>query len=258
MPALLRIESGISAGTSYWIDRAVLRLGSDPTCEVCLPTSELAPHAVTLEFRDGGYRLYNRSPVAVSLDGVNVPAGRATAWPAQSSLDLPGAIRLVLDVDGDPRPCPAPTDRASANAGDFDLHGMSRQSESHAPAKRGPPSAKARSKILAQLGIIVACMAGCALLLALDGKTDEPAARQIAFEEIVASVPYNDAAARPLIQRLQFAQTALVRGRGDEARSRFAELRDGLVRLRDAKTLGDNNPAALVLDYVEMQLGQLQ
>ena len=53
MSAGIRVDSGVSAGTKYWIDRAVLRIGSDPQCDICLPSTELEPHAVTLEFRDG-------------------------------------------------------------------------------------------------------------------------------------------------------------------------------------------------------------
>ena len=61
MSASVRIESGIAAGTNYWIDRPVLRMGSDPQCEISLPSAELSPHALTLEFRGGVYRAYNRS-----------------------------------------------------------------------------------------------------------------------------------------------------------------------------------------------------
>jgi len=80
MPASVRVESGISAGTKYWIDRAVLRVGSDPQCDICLPSAELAPHALTLEFRDGNYRAYNRSSSPVSVGGSLVQPGASAVW----------------------------------------------------------------------------------------------------------------------------------------------------------------------------------
>ena len=49
MPAGIRVDSGISVGTTHWIERAVLRIGSDPQCDICLPSTELDAHALTLE-----------------------------------------------------------------------------------------------------------------------------------------------------------------------------------------------------------------
>src|SRR6478735_2232309 len=106
MSAKIRIESGISAGTSYWIDRPVLRIGSDPQCEFCLPSAELSPHTLTLEFRGGAYRVYNRGTSAVSIGRAVVQPGGAAAWEEGDTAQLPGGLQLVLEVDGDPRPSP--------------------------------------------------------------------------------------------------------------------------------------------------------
>ena len=79
MSASIRIESGIAAGTNYWIDRPVLRIGSDPQCEICLPTAELAAHALTLEFRGGAYRAYNRASTPIFLGSTS-----RSAWCSRS------------------------------------------------------------------------------------------------------------------------------------------------------------------------------
>src|SRR5688572_746458 len=111
MSASIRIESGIAAGTNYWIDRPVLRIGSDPQCEICLPTADLAPHALTLEFRTGTYRAYNRGATAIFLGRTSLQPGAAGVWNDGDVLTLPGDQRLALAVDGDPRPCPRPESR---------------------------------------------------------------------------------------------------------------------------------------------------
>ncbi len=108
MSANIRVESGISAGTKVWIDRPVLRIGSDPQCDVCLLSAELAPHAITLEFRDGNYRAYNRSQSPVNIGSTVVQPGANAVWQADDTLQLPGDLRLALEIDGDPRPAPRP------------------------------------------------------------------------------------------------------------------------------------------------------
>ena len=97
MSAKIRIESGISAGTNYWVDRPVLRIGSDPQCEICLPSAELSPHALTLEFRGGTYRAYNRGTSAVTIGNATVQPGGVGAWAEDETAHLPGDLRLVLN-----------------------------------------------------------------------------------------------------------------------------------------------------------------
>ena len=111
MSASIRIESGIAAGTNYWIDRPVLRIGSDPQCDICLPTAELAPHALTLEFRGGNYRVYNRGTSPVTVGRSTLQAGANGLWNDGDSIVLPGNLQLRLAVDGDPRPSPRPESR---------------------------------------------------------------------------------------------------------------------------------------------------
>jgi hypothetical protein len=268
MPALLRIESGISAGTSYWIDRSVLRVGSDPGCEVCLPTAELAAHAVTLEFREGAYKLYNRGLKSISVGGKSVASGGASQWTGDEPLELPGDIRLVLQIDGNPAPCPPPGEQSAIGAYDDGDAGGTGDAARAENGRANAPSA-AKSKMLTQIAVIGFCIAGCVMLIAFRGQADDQAAnvKRLTFDELVASAPAGDPQARRLVAHLQLAQAAIVRGHTDLARARFADLRDKLIRERDfeskastqnAEQLLEGELRHQVLQYVESRLIQLQ
>src|ERR1700755_1119101 len=101
MSASVRVESGIAAGTNYWVDRPVLRVGSDPQCEICLPSADLSPHALTLEFRGGVYRAYNRGGDPFAVGSTMLQPGGVANWDEGTAVTLPGDLRLVLAFDGD-------------------------------------------------------------------------------------------------------------------------------------------------------------
>src|SRR6188768_3733158 len=161
MSASVRIESGIAAGTSYWIDRPVLRIGSDPQCEISVPSAELPAHALTLEFRGGAYKAYNRTSTPIFLGSTSIQPGAAGAWSDGDVLTLPGDVRLLLAFDGDPRPSPRPDSRMDDG---FDDDRATAAGE--APKAATPEEAqKAKSKTLMQMIIIGVCLAGGGLLL---------------------------------------------------------------------------------------------
>ena len=176
MSASVRIESGIAAGTNYWIDRPVLRVGSDPQCEICLPSADLAPHALTLEFRAGVYRAYNRSSEPITLGAAVLQPGAAGAWTDGDSLTLPGNVRLVLAIDGDPRPSPRPESRIEDGFED------DRVATDEAITAATPEAAeKAKSKSIMQLAVIGLCVVGIGGLLMLNNASTEatPANRAV-------------------------------------------------------------------------------
>jgi len=257
MPASIRVQSGISAGTNYWIDRPVLRIGSDPQCEICLPTAELAPHALTLEFREGNYRAYNRGTSPVTVGSAVIQPGAIGIWREDQTVHLPGDLRLLLEVDGDPRPSPRPESRLddafSTENGDA-LAG--------AAAPDAVATAKKSSSSLVQLGIIGFCVLGMAALLTMrGGGADTATPDRPTFEAIVEqTLAKPDEASRRLLQRLQYAQAALVRGdqHRDLARERFQKLRGQLVRHKESLTAEDRGDTERMLDYVEFRLSELQ
>lgn len=254
MPATIRVESGISAGTDFWIDRPVLRIGSDPQCDLCLPSTELSPHALTLEFRGGGYRVYNRGASPVSVGSAVVQPGGNAGWNAGQSLVLPGDLRLALSIDGDPRPAPRPDARP-----DDDFDAVDDLAVVAAPTAEA--AAKKSSGTMMQLAIIGFCILGMAAFLTMRPSGDAAvAAERPTFDTIVESALAKDptSAARRLLPRLQYAEAAVVRGNVPLALERFAKLRDRLVRIRDSLAEADRADAQQMLDYVEQQLSELQ
>jgi hypothetical protein len=255
MPASIRVETGISAGTNYWIDRPVLRIGSDPQCEICLPTADLAPHALTLEFRDGNYRAYNRGSLPVTVGTTAVQPGANGVWRGDQSVHLPGDLRLLLEIDGDPRPCPRPEARLD--------DGFAENGAALAAADAGAAGAakeKKSSSTLVQMGIIGACILAMGAFLTMDRGPKTSAPDRPTFEAIVQNTLANDknAAARAILPRLQYAEAAVVRGHGELARSRFLKLRDVLVRQKESLPAEEGEDAKRMLEYVEYRLGQLQ
>jgi len=254
MSAKIRIESGISAGTNYWVDRPVLRIGSDPQCEICLPSAELSPHALTLEFRGGTYRAYNRGTSAVTIGNATVQPGGVGAWAEDETAHLPGDLRLVLEVDGDPRPSPRPETRD-----DDGFETAAAAASADRPVTGAAPAAtKSKSKSLVQLGIIAACGLAMAAFLFMPPAAETPVTNRPTFDSIVASGLKKDGNTRALVQQLQFAQAALVRGHNELAGLLFLRLRDRLVRQQETLTAAEREDAREMLDYVQFRLSQFQ
>lgn len=255
MSASIRIESGIAAGTSYWIDRPVLRIGSDPQCEICVPSAELAPHALTLEFRSGTYRAYNRGSSPVNIGRSIVQPGTAGAWNDGDMLVLPGDLRLVLAVDGDSRPSPRPEARTDDGIDEPEIATAGSSAATPEAAKQ------ASSKSMIQMLVILVCVVGTGGLLLLNqtgGFDAAPPVNRASFEEIVRGSLKKDAAIRQLVERLQYAQSFVVRGNDEYAKLCFSDLRDQLIRRIDTMPPEDRKDAEVIRDYVESQLGGLQ
>jgi hypothetical protein len=256
MSATIRIESGIAAGTNYWIDRPVLRVGSDPQCEICLPTADLAPHALTVEFRGGAYRAYNRGSAPISLGATTIQPGAAGVWGDGDLASLPGDQRLMLSINGDPSPSPRP-ETALDDGFDNDVS----TAVGDTPALTPEEIEKAKSKSLMQMGIIGICVLGMGGLLMMNkmlGGTGAPAPNRPSFNKIVTDSLTKDAAIRELVQKLQYAQSFIVRGDAENARVQFGELRDQLLRHMDSLSTADRKDAEVIRDYVDGKLGDLQ
>jgi hypothetical protein len=256
MPATIRVESGISAGTNFWVDRPVLRIGSDPQCEICLPSAELAPHALTLEYRDGNYRAYNRCAAAINIGKMSVQPGTNAIWSGDQTAQLPGDLRLVLEIDGDPRPSARPETRHDDRFATDDAAPQLLE-----PAAAGESTTKKSSSTMVQLAVIGLCILGMAAMLTMrGGEETATAANRPSFESIVRTTlaSKNDDVTRALLPRLQYAQAALVRGNGQLARRQFLRLRDQLIRQHESLPSDEREGVQRMLQYVEYQLGRSQ
>lgn len=260
MPANLRVDTGISAGTRFWIDRPVLRIGSDPQCDICLPSTELAPHALTLEFRDGSYRVYNRSASPVYVGASSVESGTSAAWRDGETIHLPGDLRVSMEVSGDPRPVP----RADASRDDGLEDAALPLSFEGADADDADKSrAKTSSKSsLVQMAVIGVCVLALVGLLTMKNGGGEKAAAadRPTFNDLVEESLKRGEVNQAIFRRLQYAQAAIVRygsKNNIRARERFSKLRDDLVSHVDAVQGDEKVDVERVLSYVEYQLGRL-
>ncbi|MGD9631829.1 MAG: FHA domain-containing protein [Pirellulales bacterium] len=259
MSATIRVDTGISAGSRFWVDRPVLRIGSDPQCDICLPSAELAPHALTLEFRDGNYRVYNRSASRVYVGSAIVESGTSAIWRDGETIQLPGELRVALEIDGDPRPATRPEGSREDGLAAAGLPLAA--AEASAEAAAAAP-AKSSSKSWMQLAVIGVCVLALVGLLTMKqgGGEKAAAAGRPTFNELVDDSQKKDATHQAIIRRLQYAQAAVVRygTKGNKvARERFSKLRDDLVSHVDAVEGDEKADVERILSYVEYQLGRL-
>jgi hypothetical protein len=257
MSASIRVESGIAAGTNYWIDRPVLRIGSDPQCDICLPSAELAPHALTLEFRGGSYRVYNRGTSPVTVGRSAVQAGANGPWNDAESALLPGNLQLLLTIDGDPRPSPRPE---LPQEGDLMVDETAAAVDGVAGVPDAVAAQKKSSKTMLQLAVIGFCVLAMIALLTLGGGGETATSDRPTFDAIVRDTlgKEQDDPARAFLPQLQYAQAALVRDNKPQAKTRFLKLRDQLVLQMETLPENSRDDAKRMLDYVEFRLGQLQ
>jgi len=259
MPAKVTVQSGISAGTTHWIERPVVRIGSDPQSDVCLPSADVAAHALTLEYRDGGYRVYNRCRNNVFIGMQAVQPGQALAWSDTDILHLSDDIELVLDLDEDPSPQPMRR-TASVQESEEDISGneLDRNIAEGLRAEAEPVRAD-NSRFFTQLVVTILCFAGCAVLLgreAIKGK-DAGSQKAPAFIEVVRHANSSGISVG-LIQRLQFAESAAIRGNLKSARQRYGSLRDDLLPLQKLFAADGRESELAIIDFVNYRLGRLE
>lgn len=261
MPAKITVQSGISAGTTHWIERPVIRIGSDPQSDVCLPSADVAAHALTLEYRDGQYRVYNRCRSNVFVGMRSVETGKAVTWADTDLLQLNDDIELVLDVEEDPTPRPMRPDDVYENEEEDNFPGeVTDRSTLSQVAIKSDSAKEDSSKFLIQLAVTILCFAGCAGLLAREALKAEDAGGFVKppiFTEVVRDANSSNTSPE-LVQRLQFAESAAIRGNEKSARERYSSLRDDLLQLRNTFLSESRNPELAILDFVEYRLGQLE
>lgn len=252
MSAKLVVADGPSAGTEYWIEDEVLRIGADANCAVCLTAPGVPAHAATLEFRDGGYILHNRNAQALLLDGKTLPQNASAAWLANASLQLTRELVLTLVVEGDPAPSKRPARKLVLPEAD---------APSVAPDE--PLPGKSGGKTALQLAAIVVLFGFAGMLFLTDPKKNAPAADRDVPVEFAALV--QDLSAAPadgstgnaaLRSVLQEARVAELRGHKDQARLKYTRVTEMLLprRAPDGKFASPTDEKAW--NFVMGQLNQ--
>jgi hypothetical protein len=248
MSAQIVVQTGISAGTHYWIDKFVLRIGCDPDLDISLLAPDIDQHAVTLEFRLGSYFVHNRSQAVLKLSSETVMPGEAGQWLPGLRLELGAATKLELTVEGDPAPCPRPLDEAAQTA----ISGDDSEEE------EATDDQKKSSKSMMQMAVALVCLLGAGLLLTSDGPTAPQTPNVPGFTAVVQSAQASPSTSPELIRRLQYAQAMLIRGDIFRAKSHFLSLRDDLVKQHERFRANNMEEELNILAYVNHQVGRLR
>jgi hypothetical protein len=243
MPARILVTSGITAGSKHWLERPVLRLGSEG-CDICIPSVALAAHAATIEYRGGRYFVYNKTRASQRLNLQPLEPQKSAPWLPGQPLELAADVVLVLEIEGDPGPAPRP---AATEVETYDAEAPAAAGAAEPVAKSTGPS----SKSIVQLGVTAACIAGCAFLLVMNNRQEKTTAKKA--PEFAVVVQDNLESSPQQVQLLQYARALQVRERPKEAREWFLRLRDELTR--DSRPLEPSQQQMLA--YVLAQLEKL-
>ena len=251
MSAFITIQSGIAAGTSHHIVSRVVRVGSDPQSDVCLPTAEIPGHALTLEFDENSCRVYNRCRNNVHIGDQMIEPDQVATWPENDVLQLGEDIELLLDFE-DPRSQGTSADFYTEFDDETDF--VEEFSASAEPESEKPSSGSARTMM--QLTVTLLCIVGCALLLLRDQNRKTGPESGPGFSQIVSNAIENPEVSRELIQRLQHAEALRVRGRQEMAREEYQSIRNDLVASKIRSTFNDtSNPlASQILQFIQTRL----
>lgn len=253
MPARITIQSGIAAGTSHQINHRVARVGSDPQSDVCLPTSDIPGHALTLEFRGESCLVYNRCRNRVYVGAQVVEPDQSAHWPETDILQMGQDIELLLDYE----------DASAPQV--FDDYEDELQEDSSADASNGglethldhAAAAKKEfntAKMVVQLCVTALCLVGCVLLLLRDQNRKSVSVAGPRFTEVVSASLDNPTVSRKMIQRIQHAEAQRIRGRSKDSRKAFQFIRDDLIAESQTSNSDSENPNSQLLRFVQGRL----
>lgn len=287
MTARICIHSGIASGTTFWIERPVVRIGSEPSSDLCIPSSEVSPHALTVEYREGQYRIHNRSQSDLYVGGRVIEPHASRQWRESDLLELAGGVQLALELDDDGAPAPKslhtlydsePNDAQQvADAAATEL--SQSQHKVTRDASQGEHAAltqqKAKRGILGPILVTCLCVTGCVLLLLREHNKShsDGTAGKLDFASVIhlAQAPSSDVT-DAVLHHLQWAEAAVLRGDRETARRRYRNAR-GILLADSPKfaTVGlPTSPTAAVTDapskqthrriaeFVELRLEQLE
>jgi hypothetical protein len=246
MTARIIVQSGLSAGTVFWIHQSVTRLGSDPSMDLCLPSPDLDPHVLTIEFRSESYRVYNRGTQPVFMAEQCLSSGQSHLWLESELLELPDGQQLAIELDDDPSPGPpshsfeifgnVAGEMQQEEPGSSNAKSLSRAPRSSANSFQddlpySPTHSQSSSKA-GQLLVIAFCLIlGGFLLLRHQFQANSSVAKSAPeFEQVVReALNAQQGIPKALIGQLQYAEAAAAAGNRSTAFERYSHLRDTLM-----------------------------
>lgn len=225
MNARITIQSGIACGTSHRINSRVARVGSDPKSDVCVPSAGIPSHALTLEFRDNSCLVYNRCRESVFVGAQVVEPEHVVEWPETDILQLGSDTELLLDFETEDSHSFPIEELDAVDSAETD-DGVPHDS---LEGENSSSNQKSTSKTVLQLVVIVACLAGCVLLLVRDQNRKAGVKSGPGFSDVISAALTDTEISPNLLRRIQFAEAQRIRGREDEAMELFQRIRDDLL-----------------------------
>ena len=109
-----------------------------------------------------------------------------------------------------------------------------------------------------QLVVTIICLVACAAMMLYKPNANggDASVGTISFEKLIADARNSASTSTVLIQRVQFAEAAIVRGDPETASKRFAQLPDDLIPQRDRFETEHRKPE--LVQFVEQRLSDLQ
>ncbi|MEM9409539.1 MAG: hypothetical protein AAGA30_00330 [Planctomycetota bacterium] len=249
MYARITIQSGISAGTSHLIDGRVIRVGSDPQSDICLPTSGIPEHALTLEFQDESCRVYNRCRETIYVGARTVEPDTVAQWPETDILQMGTDTELLLDFDTETQ-----FDHSEFDNDDSTEIQNSKPFVDHQEPHEAESTRSNNTKTVFQLIVIATCVAGCIALLIRDQNREQSLNSKLRFSEVVSSALTAGDISPVLIQRLQYAEAQRIRGRMEVARNEFRSIRDDLSATNLAHSTDKNESYSRILQFIKSRV----
>lgn len=252
-------ENGIDQ--QQWIERNVFRIGNRDGADISLNPERGQDIWIVVEYRGQDYFVHNRCEQTLLIDGSPLEPGAKLVWSPGSNLILGDSNEYWLEVDGDPRPAPAPnkdlifTDRSSG-AG-------IQENGSAAPGE--PSGTKAVNTTVRDLAITVIALIGFAFLMNQllkppnSGRTVAQTRSQVQsmseLRAVYEKYREGDERVEELFSRIQRAFLQLTRSNhknldDPQARQEFVRIRDSLNSRMSQEQLGKDSFEYNALQYV--------
>lgn len=108
MPARIRITRGLNAGTVHEIHVNFLRVGSDLSCDLCIPSPDVPSMAFLVEYIEAtrSYQVHCKCKDAGYFNGRLMNPGDKRDWAVGQELAVGRSLVLELETDADPSPSP--------------------------------------------------------------------------------------------------------------------------------------------------------
>jgi hypothetical protein len=237
MAAKIIAQSPGSATIEFWLEDDVIRIGGAPDCD--LPLAGLAAHAITVQERGGRHFAFNRSNEAIQLGTETVAPGQSGQWDFGCELCFDNGTQLLLQ---------------SAVEAQLESPTLWSDGEVREPAPNQADGSKDKQTKMAVVAI------GCVVVLAciFGGSGGNSRSTTAVFEQLIQDRLWehseSDSTARQVLDALQRARIAELRGDSNTAEKKYVEAKDVLWTAKDSGTEPFLDVDQRTLDFVTKRL----